>query len=125
MRRVSEYFNRNLKTILALVGILVAIMAHAAYELTTQFTKTITVDRTFTGIDSETNSNQMSFHTSYNVLDTRGDIFEVVNSLWLWSWDKTRMWGLLKPGEQYQIHGFGKYVGMLSWCPSIVHVAKV
>jgi hypothetical protein len=125
MRRVSEYFNQNLKVILTLVGILFVTLLHAAYALGTQFTKTITVDRTFTGVEGETNANTSTIQTSYNVIDIKGDLFEVVNSLWLWSWDKTRTWSLLKPGEQYQIHGFGKYVGMLNWYPSIVHATEV
>jgi hypothetical protein len=110
----------------AVVVFLVLTVAHAGYVYSTRFTRTITVDRTFTGVEGESVSPSMtSVHTSYNVVDDTGEMFEVVNSPWLWSWDKTNVWGSLKPGKKYRIHGFGKYVGMLDWYPSIVHVTEV
>jgi hypothetical protein len=122
---VYDYAIRNPFVLFAVVGFIVMTVVHASYTLSTQFTKTIAVDRTFTGVEGTAVSDSTLIQTTYNVVDRKGEVFEVVNSLWLWSWDKPMMWALFKPGKTYRVHGFGKYVGILSWYPSIVHVAEV
>lgn len=105
--------------------VLLSIIAHVIFVFTTRFTKTITVRKTYTGLEDDSTSQYTNIHVTYNVVATNGEIYDVVNSLWLWSWDKSAIWAKLKPGKTYTVHGYGYYIGMLDWHPCIVHVDDV
>ena len=120
----NAFTNTSTYYTLMIALFVILILAHIIFVFTTRFTKTITVRKTYTGLEDDSTTQYTDMHVTYNVVDTEGEVYDVVNSLWLWSWDKAGTWATLKTGKTYTVHGYGYYVGMLDWHPCIVHVEK-
>lgn len=83
-------------------------------------TKVITVQRMW--VDVSKNKDSSSSH--YMVSTTDGEVFEVQNSIWLWSFNADTIYGALKEGETFTITSKGNRIVnfFLQEYPSIINV---
>ena len=125
----KHYTSYNVKTstyYTLLITIIVAFaVAHIIFVFTTRFTKTITVLKKYTSLEDHSTTKYMDIEVKYNVIARDGEVFSVVDSLWLWSWNKVSTWDKLTPGKTYKIEGYGYSVNMLNWHPNIVRIQEV
>ena len=102
-----------------------ALVAHAVYVVATRFTRTITVRRLYTGVETESTSSGYYSGTTYMLTDTQGRVYQVSNSFWLWSWDKERVWSSMEEGRTYVVHGYGAYHSALGMYAHVVDATTV
>lgn len=119
MKIVHKLFLNKI-IIYVLIG-LIGVILTAAYSLSTHFTKEITVEKTYTGVKGS-GGKYSSIESQYMVIDTKGHIYEVTNSLWYMQWDASEEWAKLEKGKTYNVSGFGKRLGIMGMYPHIVRV---
>lgn len=107
--------------VVLVVVLVLLLIGHAVYAYSTAFTRTLTIRKTYTGVDSaSSDSHGSDIFTTYNVVASSGQVYEVVNSLWYWSWNKVDTWGAMRAGGTYRVTGYGVYSGFMGWVPYIL-----
>tara|TARA_Y200000002_G_C22653389_1_gene652389 strand:- start:875 stop:1279 length:405 start_codon:yes stop_codon:yes gene_type:complete len=120
--KTKNIFRSNYTTIVIAI-VIISFVVHLVYVLSTKFTKTITVKKTYTGVEDESSGNgYYDMYTTYMVVDTNNEVYQVSNSLWFWEWDAPEEWGKLSKGQTYTVNGYGKRVGFFGMYPQIVKV---
>ena len=118
----DSFFYRRYSGI-AIAIVIIAFIVHLVYVFSTKFTKTITVKKTYTGVEDESSgSGYYDMYTTYMVVDTNNEVYQVTNSLWFWEWDAPEEWGKLNKGRTYTVNGYGKRIGFFGMYPQIVKI---
>ena len=118
---ITNLFRKNSYGGVTIVLVILFMLMHMVYVYSTRFTKRITVQRTYTSLESESRN---SIRTTYHVVATSGHVYDVSNSFWLWSWGAADKWAALQKGKTYTVSGYGKYVSMLDAHPQITRVVS-
>lgn len=121
---LSNTLTNILSNILSIIAIaIISFVVHLVYVFSTKFTKTITVKKTYTGVEDESSGNgYYDMFTTYMVVDTNNNVYQVSNSVWFWEWDAPEEWGKLSKGRTYTVNGYGKRMGLLGMYPQIITI---
>ena len=97
--------------IVTIVVVLALVLFSAAFVWLTTFEKEVTVSNTYTK------------YREYYFVDEAGDVYEVNDSLWHWSWGEAENWLSLKEGRSYRVRGYGfRFAPILGMYPQITSV---
>jgi hypothetical protein len=118
---MTNTFTTNIYSGMAIAIIVVSTIVHMVYVYSTRFTKRITIQRAYTSIEDDPHS----IHTTYHVVATSGHVYDVSNSIWLWSWGAADKWAALQKGKTYTVSGYGKYFSMVDMHPQITSVSGI
>ena len=58
----------------------------------------------------------------YLFSDTEGNVYSIEDSLWLWSWNSSDRYALIKANSTYEITTYGWRIPFLSSYPNAVHI---
>lgn len=117
---VPDILRKNSYGLCVVVVVILAIV-HMVYVYSTRFTQRITVQRTYTSLESDSRNIQ----TTYHVVATSGHVYDVSNSIWLWSWGAADKWAALQQGKTYTVSGYGKSFSMVDMHPQITSVSGI
>ena len=62
--------------------------------------------------------------TTYTVVDTNNNIYNVNNAWFIGDFNKAEDYNLMDKGSTYKVKGFGFRVDMLGWYPTIYNIQK-
>jgi hypothetical protein len=93
-------------------------LGRATYVYGSQFTRDVTIERTFQrfGEDESDGIN------GYMFSDSKNRIYRVTNSPWFFQFYSTEMWADIKEKTQYHVRGYGLRLPALRIYPNVVHI---
>lgn len=100
---------------MAKYSLIMGSMAKGGYIYSTNFTKEITVSKSFHRYTNRGNND-------YLIADEHHNLYRVSESLWFWQWWPTELWSSMKEGQKYHIVGYGIRIRKLGIYPNIVRV---
>jgi len=86
-----------------------SVLVGVIYQITTMFSKTITIKNTYTRLSGR--------KMWYMVAATDGSLYRVGNLWWKGDFNEADEWANLVAGKTYKVHGYGWRVAALSWYP--------
>ena len=100
----------------SIVGLVIAFLVISfiggiIYQVTTGFSKQITIKNTYTRLSGRT--------MWYMVADTQGNLFRVGNLWWKADFNEADDWANLQIGKSYTVRGYGIRIPALGWYPTI------
>ena len=125
MKNIVNLFLKNSKYMYVAI-FLILIIINIVYTYFTKFTVIITVDKTYSSLESENYSRHGSnIHKTLMVNASNGKIYEVDNSVLYWKWNREEEWAKLHKGKKYKITGYGIRVGLFTMYPKILSVTPI
>lgn len=100
-----------------LVILVVSYVVSFIYQITTGFTKTITVKSTYTRISGR--------KTWYMITDTQNNIYRVGNLWWKADFNEADEWANLQVGKTYIATGYGFRLAAVSQYPVIYDMKMI
>jgi len=88
-----------------------SVIGGVIFQVTTGFTKQITVKNTYTR-----NTGRKMW---YMLADTTGTLYRVGNLWWHGDFNEADDWANLQTGKTYTVRGYGIRVPALSWYPTV------
>lgn len=106
-----------LGAVLVIVMVVGALAAYPVAYRSSDVTKTVTVKEKW-----------VKYHDNdakYLFSDTKGNVYSIEDSFWLWRWDASDRYANLDAGETYTITTYGWRVHICSWYPNAVGIEGI
>lgn len=99
------------------IGVFIlSIIGGVIYQVSTGFTKMITIKNTYTRVAGRG-------RMWYMIAATDGSLYRVGNLWWKGDFNEADDWANLAAGKTYQVRGYGVRVAALSWYPTIYELS--